>query len=343
MSDDIVPFPHLEIGNIGSAQDGDLNVLDEEKREPSTHPHYQEKAIKGRLAQLRTEQDDGTGSPMGTSRDSPADTDISHGSQQHSPGSPSDEATDVSVSSPGSPNVDHEITEEEMVLHEAANNIQRVLRGHQARRIAMYTPVWIKYPEPSGADGWMYPKSATHGKSVREYQSDPEYFDKLDILQVVLEQGINALPSTVKATGDRPYALPRSRATVIEEIILFCSNISVAYLREGLADHAAFMLSAVEAICAMCMRSNICQNCVGLHLWALDELAKLRYMSQDIRDCLLLLDKAVEIHETTKGCAGRLPYVLLQSHRACALSGTLQVHVCVCLCVCVGIILAQTR
>jgi hypothetical protein len=321
-----------ETGNeeSGSASRNGSNELGDMDQTGNQSHHYANKPIKGKLAQLRTgplDQAEGhVIDPTESPEQSPADTDFSQDSPENPERQRSPVSEDTDAVSPESPTSDNVLqnkgmTDEEILMHESAQKIQRVLRGHSSRRLALFTPLWIKYPEPEGADGWFYSKSSARIKSVKELQSQPEYLDYLDLLQVVLEQGIPALPTKIKATGERPYAFAKKRAEILKELITFCTNMSVEYLREGFTQHAGFMLSAIDAICCMCDKANICRDCAGLHLWALDELAKMRYMEQNMRECLALLNKALEILQTSATVVGRLPYVLLQSHRACALSG----------------------
>jgi hypothetical protein len=203
----------------------------------------------------------------------------------------------------------------------ASLTLQRVTRGHVDRRKAAHTPVWCSYPLPQGTTGWSY--SLPMGSLATADIDKLGHADRLEMLATVLEEGIASLPDQDAPTTDRPFAAVRLRKDLVRDLVVWCCETAIGYLDQAFPQPAIFLLTSVDTLCAMCesplgLKSKAqFQGCGNVHIWALDRLAMIRFRASEFYESLEFLDRALAVYEASAGAVGRLPFVLVQSHRAC--------------------------
>ena len=238
----------------------------------------------------------------------------------------SEDGNDSRQSAAGEEEAEEEpMSEEELKEYQekshASLTLQRVVRGHVDRRRAAHTPVWCSYPMPQGTTGWSY--SLPMGSLASADMDKLEHADRLEMLATVLEEGISSLPDQHSPTTDRPFATLRLRKDLVRDLIVWCCETAIGYLDQAFPQPAIFLLTSVDTLCEMCesplglkLKAQF-QGCGNLHIWALDRLAMIRFKASEIYESLELLDRALAVYEASAGAVGRLPFVLIQSHRAC--------------------------
>jgi hypothetical protein len=136
------------------------------------------------------------------------------------------------------------LTEEELAQINAASNVQAVFRGHRARRAALFTPLWVPYPVPLNALQWGYEDPP----AVAQLQRRFDYAEQLDLLNMVLAEGLGALPHHLAHNKGRPIAARRPRSEHLRDLVLFCLTLARAYYHEGAINPAAFLWEVLPRI-----------------------------------------------------------------------------------------------
>jgi len=151
----------------------------------------------------------------------------------------------------------HELTEEEILQGEAATWLSKTIRGHAARKRALFTPVWAMYPSVVREMTWSY--QAFFGSlDIESVKLNHGFEEQVVLLDLVLEGGLGALPHLHKKELVRPMAHRRTRASYLKGLVEFCIEMGAAYARWGRGGPAEFMWQSVETLCMLppCVDTN---------------------------------------------------------------------------------------
>ena len=134
---------------------------------------------------------------------------------------------------------DTELTSEELAyLHareDAANRIQRVVRGHASRRMAVSVPIWAQNPCPlRGVSGLGYGEVPPLAQILHSY----DFKAHIDQLENILSKGL---------ASDLTHEVLVS----VWDLVQFAMHLAYAYFTRGLCSPASFLFSSVSKICAM--------------------------------------------------------------------------------------------
>ena len=220
-----------------------------------------------------------------------------------------------------------EPTEEELLQQEAATWLQRTMRGHAARRRALFTPVWAPYPAPVRQMTWGY-QGIFNAMDVEAVKKNYNFEEQVGLLDAVLAGGLGRLPHLHSVELVRPMVHRTERKMHLKALVEFCVDMGAAYARWGMAGQAEFMWQSAETLCLLppCKDTNASKTmdacvfkgktCYLVH--AQDQLAMTLYKRGDYLGALDKLNTALE--SCLNGSVGRLPYYILQSHKATVLS-----------------------
>lgn len=222
---------------------------------------------------------------------------------------------------------EHIPTEEDILRREAATWLQRTIRGHAARRRALFTPIWVKYPSVVRQGTWGY-QGFFDALDVEGVKRSHGFTEQLGLLHQVLEAGLGALPHLFDKELTRPMVKRRTRSSYLRGLIEFCLEMGDAYSRWGKGGQAEFMWQSAETLCLLppCNDTNASRTLDPCNfkvkpcylVYAQDQLAMMHYKRGEYEAAVASLDKGLDTCQ--QRAVGRLPYFLLQSHRAVVLS-----------------------
>lgn len=181
--------------------------------------------------------------------------DDGHGSAPEAGSSDRDQASERS--SQHGDEEPRELTEEDIrqrdkdILHgEAATWLQRTIRGHAARRRALFTPVWAPYPANVRPMVLGY-QSFFDAHNIESAKRNHDFAEQIGLLESVLTEGLGALPHLHKKELTRPMVLRRSRASYLKGLVEFCVGMGDAYMRWGRGGPSEFMWQSAETLCTL--------------------------------------------------------------------------------------------
>lgn len=141
-------------------------------------------------------------------------------------------------------------TEEDILRGEAATWLQRTIRGHVARRRALFTPIWAPYPAHVRPMVLGY-QSFSVAQNVESAKRNHNFEEQIGLLGSVLEEGLSALPHLHQKELTRPMVHRRSRVSYLKGLVEFCVEMGDAYMRWGRGGPSEFMWQSVETLCTL--------------------------------------------------------------------------------------------
>ena len=208
-----------------------------------------------------------------------------------------------------------EPTEEELLQQEAATWLQRTMRGHAARRRALFTPVWAPYPAPVRQMTWGY-QGIFNAMDVEAVKKNYNFEEQVGLLDAVLAGGLGRLPHLHSVELVRPMVHRTERKMHLKALVEFCVDMGAAYAR-GHAGQAEF--GRAETLCLrrlarIPMRPRLWMRASSKakhYLVHAGQLAMTLYKRGDYLGALDKLNTAFE--SCLNGSVGRLPYAPSES------------------------------
>jgi hypothetical protein len=148
------------------------------------------------------------------------------------------------------PEDDHVLTDEDILRREAAQWLQRTVRGHAVRRRTLWTPVWVLSPTRVLAESWGY-QTMFDALDIERAKERHGFTEQVGLLDAVLEEGLGALPHLFKKELGRPMVRRRTRTSYLKSLVEFCLDMGDAYARWGQGGPAEFMWQSAETLCTL--------------------------------------------------------------------------------------------